>query len=93
MMMMLAMTLVLLIDAYDAIAYDLNADAKIPNDPRHFAGAYALMLMSPLLPILMLLRQLLRADACDDVMLKCVCICVRLRLYVARVCVMFVYVS
>ncbi len=63
MMMMLALTLMLLLDAYDAVAYvaanDANADAKMPNDARHLAGAYAVLLLPPLLPMLMLLRQLL----------------------------------
>jgi len=60
----------------------------MPNVDRHLAGAYVMMLMQPLLSMLMLLRQLMRADSCDYVMLKCVCICARLCL----VCVMFVYV-
>ena len=95
MLMMLALTPMLLLDAFDAAAYaaanDANADAKMPNAARHFAGGYDVMLLPPLLPMLMLLRQLMRADSCDYVMLKCVYICARLRLSTARVCVMFVY--
>ena len=57
---MLALTLVLLLDAADAATYvdvdDANADAKMPNVARHLAGAYCVMLPLPLLPMLMLLR-------------------------------------
>ncbi len=62
MLMMLAMTLMLLLDASDAAAYaaadDTNADAKMPNDARHFDGAYLVVLMPKLLR---LLRQLMLA--------------------------------
>ena len=72
----------LLLDAFDAAAYadanDANADAKMPNVARHLAGAYVVLLLPPLLSMLILLRQLMRADACNYVMLKCVCICSRL---------------
>ncbi len=95
MLMMLALTLMLLLDASDAAAYaaanDASADAKMPNAARHLAGAYAVLLLPPLLSMLMLLRQLLRADANNDVMLKRMCICVRLCLSTARVFLMFVY--
>ena len=44
MLMMLALTMVLLLDAYDATAYaaahDAYAEAKRPNVARHLAGAY-----------------------------------------------------
>ena len=63
MLMMLALTPMLLLDASDAAAYaatnDANADANMPNDARHLAGAYVVLLLPPLLPMLMLLRQLL----------------------------------
>ncbi len=60
MLMMLAPTLVLLLDvgAY-AAANDAGADAKMPNAARHLVGAYAVLLLPSLLPMLMLLRQLL----------------------------------
>ena len=95
MLMMLALTPMLLLDAFDAVAYaaanDANADAKMPNVARHFVGAYDVMMLPPLLPTLMLLRQLMRADSRDYEMLKCVYICARLCLSTARVCVLFVY--
>ncbi len=60
MLMMHALTLMLLLDAFDAAAYaaadDANVDAKMLIVARHFAGAYAVLLLSPLLPMLMLLR-------------------------------------
>ena len=63
MLMMLALTLMLLLDAFDAVAYaaanDANADAKMPNVARHLDRAYVVLLLPPLLPMLMLLRQLL----------------------------------
>ena len=80
MLMMLALTLMLLLNAFDAAAYaaadNAIADAKMPNVARHLADAYAVLLLPPSLPMMILLKQLLRADACDGVMLKCVCICV-----------------
>ena len=95
MLIMLALTVMLLLDASDAAAYaaanDAIADAKMPNAARHLAGAYDVLLLPTLLPMMMKLRQLLRADACDDVMLTCACIWVRLCLSTARVCVMFLY--
>ena len=88
MLMILALTPMLLVDAAAyAAANDANADAKMPNVARHLASAYDAILRSPLLPMLVMLRHLLRANACDDVTLKCMCICVRLRLSVSRVCV------
>ena len=42
-----------------AAANDANADAKMPNIARHLAYAYDVLLLPPLLPMLMLLRQLL----------------------------------
>ncbi len=42
-----------------AAANDANADARLPNAARHLAGAYAVLLQPPLLPMLMMLRQLL----------------------------------
>ena len=88
MLPMLALTMMLLLNASDvvayAIAYDANADAKIPNVTRHLASAYAVRLLPRVLPMSMLLSQLLRAYACDVVMLKCVCICVRLCLSTTR---------
>ncbi len=60
-LMMLALTLVLLLDAFDVVAYaatnDTNADAKMLNDARHLVGAYVVLLLPPLLPMMMLLRQ------------------------------------
>ncbi len=57
MLMMLALTLVLLLDAFDAAAHaaadDANADATMSNVAWHLAGAYA-MVMLPLLRQLML---------------------------------------
>jgi hypothetical protein len=42
MLMMLAPTPMILLDASndDAFANDANADAKMPNDARHLVGAY-----------------------------------------------------
>ena len=63
MLMMLALTPILLLDAFHVAAYaaanDANVDAKMPNTARNVAGSYVVMLLSPLLPMLMLLRQLL----------------------------------
>ena len=42
-----------------AVAYDANADEQMSNVARRLAGAYAVLLLSPLLPMLMLLWQLL----------------------------------
>ena len=55
--MMLALTPMLLLDeasdaATYAIANDANADAKMPNVARHLGGAYSVLLLPPLLPIL-----------------------------------------
>jgi hypothetical protein len=53
MLMELSLTLMLLLYAFDAAAYaaadDANADAKMPNDARHLAGSYAVVLMPTLL--------------------------------------------
>ena len=97
MTMLLALTpVLLLLDAFDVIVYvtkdDANANAKMPKAARHPIGAYDISMMSPLLPMLMLLRRLLRANTCDVVMLKCVCIRVSLWLSTARMCVVFVHV-
>ena len=66
MLIMLALTLMLLLYAFDAAAYafvdDANADAKMPIVARHFDGAYGVVLMPTLLR---LLRQLM------PVMLQC----------------------
>ena len=63
MLMMLALTLMIVLDSFDAAEYaaanDANANAKMPNVVRHLAGAYVVLLLPPLLPMLMLLRQLL----------------------------------
>jgi hypothetical protein len=64
MLMMLALTLMLLLDAFDAAAFltaanDANAEAKMPNAARHLAGAYVVLLLPPVFPMLMQLRQLL----------------------------------
>ncbi len=93
MLMMLALTMMLLLDAaaYAGANNDANADTKMPNVARHLACAYVVMLLPPLLPMLMLFMQMLWADDNDDVMLKRVCICVRLCLSTAGVFVMFVY--
>ncbi len=57
MMMMLALTLMRLLDAYDDVAYaaanDANADAKMPNAARHIASAYDVLLLPTLLPMRM----------------------------------------
>jgi len=78
-LMMLAMTVMILLDTSDANAYavadDTNGDAKMPNVARHLASAYAVLLMPPLLPMQMLLWQLMRVDACDDVILEFVYMC------------------
>ena len=93
MLIMLALTLMLLLDAFVVVAYaaddDANADAKMPKVARHLASAYIVLWIPPLLPMHMLLRQLMRADACDDVMLQSVYMCLFVPTY--RVCVMFVY--
>ena len=52
---------------------------------------YVVLMLSPFMLMMMSHRLLLLADAYDDVMLKCVYICVRLCLYTARVYVMFMY--
>ncbi len=63
MLMMLALTMMLLLDASDAVAYaaayDVNADAKMPNAARHLPRAYVVLLLPPLLPMMMILRQFL----------------------------------
>ena len=86
MLMMLALTPILLLDAFDVVAYtvanDANADAKIPNVACHLVGAFVVLLLPPLLPMLMMLRHMMRADSCDNMMFKCVCICVLLCLSV-----------
>ena len=65
----------------------------MPNIARHLDSAYVVLLLPPLLPMLMLLKHVLRAYAYDDVVLKYVRICVRFCLSIARMCVMSVYVS
>jgi hypothetical protein len=59
MMMMLALTPRLLLYASDADAYttpnDANADAKMPNVTRLLVGAYVVLLLPPLLPMLTLI--------------------------------------
>jgi len=77
MMMMVALTLMLLLKSSVVVAYaavdDANADAKMPKVARHLVGGvYVVLWMPPLLPMHMLLMQLMRADACDDVMLQSV---------------------
>ena len=74
MLMTLALTLMFLLDTSNVVAYAsvANVDEKMPNVARHLAGAYDVLMLPPLLPMLMLLRQLLLANAYDDVMLKCV---------------------
>jgi hypothetical protein len=64
----LAKTLMLVVYAFDAVAHaaandDANVDAKMPNVARFLVGAYVVLLMSPWLPMMMLLRQLLGANA------------------------------
>ncbi len=63
MLIMLALTLMIVLDSSAADEYaaanDANAYAKMPNVDRHLAGAYAVLLLTPLLPMLMLFRQLL----------------------------------
>ena len=61
MLMMLAMTFMLLLHAYDGVAYadgdDANADAKMSNNvARHLASAYTMVMMPTLLRVL---RQLM----------------------------------
>ena len=73
---MLPLTLMLLLDAFDdAVVNNANADANMLNDARHLAGAYVVLLLPPLLTMLTLLKHLMCVDACDDVMLKCVHMC------------------
>ena len=65
MLMMLDLALMPLLDTSEVVAYnvadDANADAKMPNASCYLAGAYAVLMLPPLLPMLMLLRPLLRA--------------------------------
>ncbi len=53
--MMFALTLILLLDVSDVVAYvvanDDKADAKMPNVARHLAGAFDVMLQPPLVTI------------------------------------------
>ena len=60
MLMMLALTPMLLLHAFDAAAYadadDANADAKMPNDARHLDSACVVVLI---LTLLQLLEQLM----------------------------------
>jgi len=54
MLNMLALTLLISIDAFQAAAYAIvdsaNADAKMPNLACHLVGAYGVVLTLPLLP-------------------------------------------
>jgi len=63
MLMMLAPTLMILLDAFDVDAYDTtndaNADAQMKNEACHLADAYVVLLMPPLLPMPMLLSKLM----------------------------------
>ncbi len=56
-LMMLALTLMLPLDAFDAATYaaanDANADAKMPNVARHLVGAYVVLLLPTLVPMMM----------------------------------------
>jgi hypothetical protein len=52
------MMLLMLMHIY-ADANDAYADAKMPNASHHLVGAYDVLLLPPLLPMLMLFRQLL----------------------------------
>ncbi len=56
MLLMLALMLMLLPNAFDAAAYaaaDLqNADAKMRNDACHLAGCYVVRMLPTLLPLL-----------------------------------------
>ena len=60
--MMLALTLMPLLDAIDVVAYakfdDASADAKMPNVARHLASAYVLLQLPQLLPMPMMIRQM-----------------------------------
>ena len=55
--MMFALTLILLLDVSDVVAYvvanDDKADAKMPNVARHLAGAYDVLMLPTLLPMRM----------------------------------------
>ncbi len=63
MLMMLAVTPMLLPNAFDASAYasvdDANADAKMPNSTCHLVGAYAMVMMPTLLPLLVMMQLML----------------------------------
>ena len=90
--MMFALTLFVLLDMFEVVAYavvdDAKVDAKMPNVARHLVGADAmLLLMTTLLPMSISLRPLLRVD----MILTCACICVCLCLLpdCVRVCVFF----
>ncbi len=56
MLMMLALTPMRLLEAFDVVAYavvvDANANAKMPHVARHLASAYVVVLMLTLLPLL-----------------------------------------
>ena len=55
----------------NVVICDANADAKMSNVTRYLAdGYYDVHLLPPLPLMLMLPRQLMRVDACDDVILK-----------------------
>ncbi len=76
MLLRLALTIMLQLDAFDVVTYadvnDAYAGAEMWNAARHLVGPYDVLLFPH-----MLLSQLLRDGACDDVMLNCVYICVR----------------
>jgi len=61
--MILALALMLLLDASGVVAYavvnDANADAKMPNVARHLVGAYVVLMLPPVLPMPMPLSQML----------------------------------
>ena len=60
MLVMLALTMMLPLDAFDAVAYaadyDANAEVKMPNAACHLHGAYVVVLMTTLM---MSLRELM----------------------------------
>ena len=67
MLMMLALTPMLMLDAYDAATYaaanDANADAKMPNDARHLVGSYAPMCLCAYVPCVAATTVVADADA------------------------------
>ena len=90
-LMKLALTPMLLLDDFDvdayAVANNANADVEMPNIDRHLVGACDVLVMPTLLPMPMLIRHLMRANAYDNAMLTSMCIFLRLCLSTVGMCV------